>query len=321
MRALITGYSGFVGPHLARHLLECSDEVWGVEFPAGFEAPAFIRDAVSAVRVRSCDLTTGADDIAVLIDEARPDTIYHLAALSHVPTAWSDPAAVYRVNVIGTLNLLEATKRHAPEAATLVVTSGDVYGRRESGETELTEASALRPVNPYAASKAAQDEISAILANAEARRIVRARPFNHTGPGQSVNFVCAAFARQVARVKLGYDEAVIRTGDLSTERDFLDVRDVVRAYRLAVTEGRPGDVFNIASGEARTIESILQRLLELADVDARVERDPSSARPTDSSPPHVNTDAIRAATGWAPQIPFDQTLRDLLDNFLSEERL
>lgn len=320
MRALITGYSGFVGPHLARHLIERGDEVWGVEFPAGFVAPDFLRESVGSVSVKACDLTTGVDDIAALIEEARPDAIYHLAALSHVPTSWTDPAAVYRVNVLGTLNLLEAVKQAAPDAATLVVTSGDIYGRRESGETELTESSAQRPVNPYAASKAAQDEIVGILADAEGRRIVRARPFNHTGPGQSADFVCAAFARQIARIKLSLDEPIIKTGDLSTQRDFLDVRDVVRAYRLAVTQGAPGGVFNIASGEARSIQSILDRLMALAEVEARIERDPSFGRPTDSSPPTVKTDAIRAASGWQPEIPFDQTLQDLLNYFLTEER-
>jgi len=318
MRALITGYSGFVGPYLAQHLLESGDEVYGVLFEPEFRPPDFQLDVALKTQTALCDLTDAAATL-VLIRSVRPEAIYHMAAQSHVPLSWMKPAETFEANVIGTIHVLEAGRQAAPEARILVVSSGDIYGAPGEGDIPLTESSPIRPLNPYSVSKASQDQIAEVYAKAHGQAIVRVRPFNHTGPGQSPRFVCPAFAQQLARIKLGLAPPRIRVGDLTALRDFLDVRDVSRAYRLALTQGRPGDVFNVASGRPQSIRSILDCLIALGGVEVTVETDPERYRPSDVPLVCASAEALERATGWRPEIPFEKTLADLLDFFLKTE--
>jgi GDP-4-dehydro-6-deoxy-D-mannose reductase len=319
MRALITGYSGFVGPYVARHLLECGDEVHGVLFEPGFRPPDFHRDVELKTHTVVCDLTDPAAVLA-LIRSVRPEAIYHMAAQSHVPMSWMKPAETFQANVIGTIHLLEAARQAAPDARILIVSSGDIYGAPDKDDIPLTESSTLRPANPYSVSKASQDQIAGVYAKAHGQAIVRVRPFNHTGPGQSPRFVCPAFAQQLARIKLGLSPARISVGDLTAQRDFLDVRDVCRAYRLALAQGLPGDVFNVASGQPRSAQFILDSLITLSGMEVTVQTDPDRYRPNDVPLICASAEALEKATGWRPEIPFERTLADLLDFFLKTER-
>ncbi len=312
MRALITGYSGFVGPWLAHHLLAMGDAVTGLVFGTDWRPPAFWGDRLDAVRTRPCDVTDGQAIRAVLREE-RPEAIYHLAGISHVPTSWRRPALTVEVNVCGSINLFEAVRQEAPEAAVVNVASGDIYDTPK-GDTDLplTEASPIAPRNPYAVAKAAQDQMAGVYAQAYGLRIVRARPFNHTAPGQSTDFVCAAFADQLARIAASEANPVVAVGNLEGERDFLDARDVARAYRLMATQGAPGAVYNVASGRGRTIRSILDALIRLSGVAVEVTIDPERFRPTETPRVYGACDALSQATGWAPAIDFDETLSDLV---------
>jgi GDP-4-dehydro-6-deoxy-D-mannose reductase len=214
---------------------------------------------------------------------------------------------------MGTLHLLRActSLRNVPRF--LMVSTGEVYGKPES--VPIDESGALRPRNPYAASKAAAEILVRQMADAGQVPAVVVRAFNHTGPGQTPAFVCAAFADQVARIEAGLQDPVLRVGDLTPQRDFLDVRDVVRAHLLALCRGQVGETYNIASGTPHSIQSILETLIGLSSVKIDVETDPDRLRPTDTPVIAGNAARLRAMTGWAPEIPFEQTLRDLLDHF------
>jgi GDP-4-dehydro-6-deoxy-D-mannose reductase len=244
--------------------------------------------------------------------ETRPDIIFHLAAQSFVPTSLSDPWETLENNILSELNLLEAVRQSRREVVFLVVGSNEEYGAPRPEELPQTEQSPLRPNNPYAVSKVGQDFLGLQYYLTYDIPVVRVRPFNHTGPGQSPRFVTPAFASQVARVEAGLQEPVMRVGNLSTSRDFTDVRDIVRAYHLAVTKGEPGEVYNRASGEPRSIKVLLETLLSYSEAEIRVERDPDRYRPVDVPVVYGSAKRFYERTGWQPRIPFEQTLRDTL---------
>jgi GDP-4-dehydro-6-deoxy-D-mannose reductase len=311
-RALVTGAGGFAGRHLVGHLETETD--WSI---VGLSR----KQANSTERVRHivCDL----QDQALLvrtIDFYRPDVVFHLAAQSYVPRAFASPADTVVNNVVAQINLFEACRSAGIDPVILVVSSAEVYGYAEPGEMPLTEDQPFRPGNPYAVSKVTQDMLGYQYFRSYDMPIIRVRPFNHFGPGQSDRFVMSSFARQIAEAEAGLIEPTVLTGDLSSQRDFCDVRDVVRAYRLAVESGDAGEVYNIASGVASEIGRLLDILTGFSTRDIEIRQDPSRMRPSDV--PVLSGDAtrFRDATGWKPEISIDQSLRDTLEYWRQETR-
>lgn len=292
MRAAVTGASGFVGTHLVEHLRDSGDEV------STPDADITDREAVLAV-----------------FEAARPDVVYHLAAQADVAGSWDDPRGTLRVNVEGTLNVLDAARR-AGASRVLAVSSADIYGRVDESDLPLAESAPLRPVSPYAASKAAADMLCVQATLGHDVDVVRARAFNHLGPGQSDKFVASALAsRIVANERSGATS--VRVGNLDARRDFTDVRDVVRAYRLLMVHGVKGEAYHVCSGVDRPVRELADRLVGLASAPMQLEPDAALLRPVDLKVLRGDPAKIRAATGWEPMIPLEQTLTDLLDYWRS----
>ncbi|MCU0520071.1 MAG: GDP-mannose 4,6-dehydratase [Anaerolineae bacterium] len=308
MRVLITGASGFVGTHLRHHLLAETDwEIVGTTFPEPPPTPA----GDSRDRLLALDLTD-ADSTRALLDAERPDLIVHLAAQSHVPTAYRDPWGTLRNNVLGQLNLLESCVSTEQHPRILVIGSGEEYGRAAASALPLTEDHPLRPENPYSVSKVTQDVMGYQYFISHRLPIVRVRPFNHIGPGQSTRFVLPAFASQVAEIEAGKHAPVIDVGNLAPARDFTDVRDVVEAYRLALLHGIAGEVYNVASGRGVTIQSLLDQLIACTDTEIEVRIDAKRYRPADIPIIYGSSARLHLDTGWLPRIPIEQTVEDVL---------
>ncbi len=316
MLALITGAEGFVGGHLCEYLLEHTD--WDL-IGTTLGEPDQTKRFSSQLKLHSVDLRSH-DDVNSLVVTARPRYIFHLAAQSSVPTSITSPWDTLENNIKAELNLLEAVRRSDQETRFLVVGSNEEYGAPKPEELPQTEASPLRPNNPYAVSKIAQDFLGLQYHLAYDIPVVRVRPFNHTGPGQSPRFVVAAFASQIAHIEAGLQEPVMRVGNLATSRDFTDVRDIVRAYHLALTEGEPGEVYNLASGEAYPIEKVLETLLSYSELEIRVEIDPERYRPVDVPVVYGSAEKFHDVTGWKPRIGFEQTLLDTLTHWRNQLR-
>lgn len=292
-RILVTGAGGFVGRHLLPAL--------GAAFPA------------AALLTEPFDVTDPAAADAAL-KAAQPDALVHLAAVAAIPAARLDPDRAWRVNLLGTLNVARAVLAHAPGCTLLFASSADLYGASFRAGTPLGEDALPAPLNTYAATKAAADLALGAMA-AEGLHVLRVRPFNHTGPGQSAGFVVAAFAEQVARVKAGLQPPVLRVGALDPMRDFLDVRDVCAAYAACLARSdalAPGTVLNLASGQPRRVGDVLAALMAAAGVQAEVTTDATRLRPTDIPMAVGNPALARHLLGWAPAIPWDQTLADVL---------
>lgn len=295
MRAFVTGSRGFVGGWLVPHLSEMGDEVLEAE--------------------PSLDVTDGPSVLRAMA-AAGPEAVYHLAALTHVGDSWGQPEEVMRVNALGTLAVLEAARSCPATPRVLLVSSAEVYGRVTPAQLPIAETAPLRPVSPYAVSKVAAEFLGLQAYLAHDLQVVRARPFNHVGPGQSPTFVVSALARRI--VEAGREgRRAIQVGNLAARRDFTDVRDVVRAYRLLVEAGQPGEVYNVCRGRDTPIEQVTRRLLELAGLDLVLERDPALDRPADV--PRLAGDPARleAATGWRPEIELDDTLAAVLHHWRS----
>jgi GDP-4-dehydro-6-deoxy-D-mannose reductase len=295
MKVAVTGARGFVGPHLVGHLEACGDEVLSLDRhgPDSFD----VTDA-AAVHER--------------LDAARPEVVYHLAALSHVGESWKSPAASFRVNAEGTLNVLRTCTELKTERV-IVVLSSEEYGRVAEADLPLTEESPLRPVTPYGAAKAAADLLALQAFLGDGLGAIRVRPFSHTGPGQSARFVVPALAARIARAERDQIEQ-IPVGSLDAVRDLTDVRDVVRAYRLVAERGEPGAVYNVCSGTGVSVQEIADRLLARATRRIRLVTDPELVRPVEV-PRLVGSNALlTAATGWVPEIPLEQTLLDVLQD-------
>lgn len=299
MRALVTGAGGFVGGHLVRHLEACGDEVVEVER-----------------RVDGVDIAD-AHAIERVIVEAAPEAVYHLAGAADVGGSWSEPYETFMANAVGTLNVLEASRK-AGVARVLAVTSADVYGLVTEAELPLDEDQPLRPVSPYAASKVAADAVAQQAWLGHQFPVIRVRAFNHLGPGQSDRFVAPSLAARIARNERdGGDEVPI--GNLTPMRDITDVRDVVRAYRLLMTDGVPGEVYNVCSGHAVAVKELAEVLLGMARRPMRLVEDPDLQRPVDIPVLVGDHTRLAKATGWAPTISLNQTLADVLADW--RERL
>lgn len=307
MQILITGAGGFVGGTLIRYLQESIPDA----HITGTQLPGHTPPTTSDVRWVQVDLRNAVATQAA-IESVRPDQIYHLAGQAFVPRSFEDPWDTLETNIRAQLNLILACIALNIAPKILIAGSAEVYGA--ASVTPITEDTHIAPNSPYSVSKVTQDLLGLQYHLSHGLPIYRARPFNHFGPGQSEFFAAPAFALQIARIEAGLQEPVLKVGDLSARRDFTDVRDVVRAYHLMIEYGRAGEVYNIASGKARTIQSLLDGLLAHSTAEIRVEVDPARLRP--SKIPILEGDYTRlhAATGWQPQIPFEQTLRDLLED-------
>jgi len=290
-RAFVTGGGGFAGSHLL-------DLLPGATAPSREELDLLDGEAVrSAVR------------------ESTPDTVWHLAALASVGRSWEAPAETIAENVAMTVNLLEAVRTEAPDATVVLISSGEIYGPPD--RLPVDEEAPLRPQNPYAVSKAACDLLGGQYADATGLHVVRLRPFNHTGPGQTDDYVVGTLTRQVAEAEAaGRDEALVRTGNPDSARDFSDVRDVARAY-VAAAALDPG-VYNVASGRAVTVHELIELVRAAARIPVRHEVDPARVRAHDVSEVRGSAERLRAATGWRPEIPLEQTVADALEAWREE---
>ncbi len=311
MRILITGATGFVGTHLRRYLLRTTDwELIGTSFP---DAPPPPEDSDRETLIPLDMRDTGAT--RTILADYDPEAIVHLAAQSHVPTSYKDPWGTLENNILGQLNLLEGCRALEIAPRILIIGSGEAYGRTPADRLPLTEDHPLKPENPYTVSKVTQDVLGYQYAISYDLPTVRARPFNHIGPGQSPRFVLPAFASQVARIEAGRQEPVMRVGNLTPARDFTDVRDVVRAYHLLLLEGAVGEVYNVASGTPHTIQSLLDHLLLLAQVEIEVKIDPERYRPADVPVIYGSAEKLRRDTGWQPEVPWEQSIGDVLEEW------
>ena len=302
MRILVTGANGFVGRHLTAHLKAAGHT------PLYADINPIPKVPTTQTSIGDLSDTSYATH-AIL--KLKPDACMHLGGIAFVPMGWKNPQLVYHVNLIGTVNLLEAFRKHAPDARILVVTSGEVYGRTAS-DHPLRENAPLFPANPYAISKQAADMHTLLFAERYNMHTMTARPDNHTGPGQSELFVTASFARQIAEIALKLSPPLMRVGNLDNLRNFTDVRDVVQAYRLILERGKSGQAYNIASGKPARIRYVLDTLCRIANVHPEIKIDPARYRPTDCLP-MLDTSRLRNETGWTPKIPIETTLRDIYD--------
>jgi GDP-4-dehydro-6-deoxy-D-mannose reductase len=303
--ALITGVAGFCGSYLAELLAGQGWRVVGLDVAA--DAEQRLRRLGLDAHVYQTDL----GDVGLLrrlVADVRPDQVYHLAALTNPAAPYR---ALYEVNVYGTIHLLEALRQAAPDAAVLIAGSSAQYGPTAPQENPIGETQEFRPITQYAVTKATQDLLGS-MASAAGQRVVRTRSFNIIGPRQGPQFVSAAFARQIAQIEQGLLPPVIEVGNLEAVRDFVDVRDVVRAYMLAAD--RPGQVYNVCSGTGRSVQSLLDDLLALSTVPSIEVRPVAERMQPADVPAQVGSCARLAAdAGWQPLIPWQQTLRNLLD--------
>ncbi len=308
MQILITGADGFAGQHLIRALnsADSVDQLHGTTF----------RDLASPppnVTYHKLDLR---DERAVtrLIGDLRPQQIYHLAALANVGQSYEAVWSTLENNIRAELNLILACVTTELRSRLLVISSGDIYGDRKNDQP-AREDTPLCPTNPYSVSKVTQDMLALQYHLSNDLPILRARPFNHTGPGQKRGFVAPDFAYQIAQIEAGLQEPVMKVGSLSAERDFSDVRDVVRAYALIMAQGTPGEAYNIASGITHTVQELLNILLSFSSAKIGISTDTARLRPHSISRTWGDAAKLRAETGWQPTIPFEQTLSDVLDDY------
>jgi len=311
-RALVTGASGFVGPHLCAALEAHGCEVWTTDrSPA---PPGRSQSQAAASRHSRCDLADAAA-VRALVESTRPEWIFHLASLSSVAHSFENPSEVLLGNLGAACNVLEAVRRAAPRARLLVVGSAEQYGAVPEGEQPIRETQPFRPASPYAVGKVAQEYLALQYAATWGVDVVLARSFNHSGPGQSDRFVLPAFAAQIAACEQGRQEPVLRVGNLDVWRDFLDVRDVVRAYVLLAERGEHGTAYNVCRGETFRIRDLLDGLLAQARRPLRVEPDPARWRPVDLPVLRGDPSRLRERTGWSPSLDMHRTLGDLLDDW------
>ncbi len=314
MRSLITGVGGFAGSHLADLLLsqrdnpdERASEVWGCD-RNGQRQPYHAAD----MRLAAVDLRDPAAT-RDLLATVRPDRVYHLAGQAHVGDSWKDPWETLEVNLRAQVNLLEGLVGLGQAPRVLVVGSADEYGVVRPDELPLNEDSPLRPDSPYSVSKVGQDMLGLQYFLSHRLPVVRVRPFNHIGPRQNRRFAAADFAAQIAAIEAGQQPPIIKAGNLAARRDFTDVRDMVRAYSLALEQGEVGAVYNLGRGQSWAIAHLLDTLLGLSTAQIAVEFDQARLRPSDLPDLVCDASRFKARTGWEPRVPLEQTLLDLLN--------
>ncbi len=308
LKVFISGASGFVGSHLIEHLDFPDYEIFGSTFPDKPEEVAQThKGEFFYLDIRS------ERDVLEAIKDIQPDWIFHLAAISNVEHSWEKRAETLETNLIGTFNLLEASRKSNPEARVLFISSSDVYGILTPQEEALKEVDSLQAVNPYAFTKLSGEMLSLFYNQIEKIDVVIARSFSHTGPGQSPAFVCSDWAFQIARIEKGMNKPVIKVGNCKIRRDFSDVRDVVRAYTLLMQKGKSGDIYNVCSGRAIVLKEILDLLLSFSPVKIAVEVDQQKLRKAEIPLLLGDNRKIKEATSWEPKVSLKQSLKDLLE--------
>ncbi len=341
MRVLITGITGMAGSHLAEYALGLDGvEVFGtyrwrsrfdnlsdlqregrVSFVAGggnvvdvprLQAAVDREASPEKVNLLVADIAD-ASSMRRLVAAVRPDRVFHLAALSFVPGSWNAPAETFEVNVVGQINLFEAIRDSGLDPLVHVAGSSEQYGLVHEHEVPMTESNPFRPLSPYAVSKVAQELLAWQYHRSHGLKTVVTRGFNHTGPRRGEIFVTSSFAKQVAEIEKGLRAPVVEVGDLTSRRDWTDVRDPVRGYWLALEKGQPGEVYNVGSGVSRSIGEMLDVLLSLTRRRIEVRQEASRLRPSDVKILWADPSKFKRQTGWQPEIPFEQTMRDLLD--------
>jgi GDP-4-dehydro-6-deoxy-D-mannose reductase len=333
MRVLITGVTGMAGSHLAEYLLNIEGlEIYGTYrwrsrvdnldelkkagkvniITGGFESMLHERTDSSKLNLIEADITDSFS-MRWVIGTVKPDRIFHLAAQSYVHASWGAPAETLHTNIIGEVNLLEAVRAEAIDPIIHIAGSSEEYGLVLPHELPVKETNPLRPLSPYGVSKATQEMLAYQYFMSYGIKSIITRAFNHEGPRRGEVFVTSNLAKQIAEVEKGLKPPVLYVGDLSSVRDWSDVRDVIKAYWLVTEMGAPGDVYNIGSGVGREVREMLDMLLGMSNVNIKVEVDHARLRPSDVKVLICDSTRFRKLTGWAPQISFDKTLRDLLD--------
>ena len=314
MRVLITGITGFAGSHLADYILENHPEAEIFGFKRWRSRDENIIHILDKVEFHDADIK---DFTAVnrFIGEIKPEKIFHLAAQSFVPASWKSPMETLDTNIAGQVNLFEAIRQHglADKTVIQIACSSEEYGLVHEDEVPIKESNPLRPLSPYAVSKITQDYLGYQYHESYGIKAIRTRTFNHTGPRRGEVFVISTFSKQIALIENDLIDPVMKVGNLDAQRDFTDVRDVVRAYWIATEKCTPGKVYNIASGTTHTIQSVLDKLLAMSNKEIKVVQDPERMRPSDVQILLGDASKFSKQTGWKPEISFDQTLEDTLN--------
>lgn len=308
MNILITGIAGFVGSHLADYLCrETNHNVHGIIH----RQDRRIQHLRGKVTLHRGDLRDGLW-VSDLLQTVKPDRLLHLAAWSDVGGSWAQPWTAYELNIQCQLNLLEGLCRWQKECRALVISSNEVYGLVQPEDLPIDEETPFRPNTPYGVSKVAQDMMGLQYWNSHKLPVIRARSFNHIGPAQAEEFVASAFAKQIAEIEHGHREPVVNVGNLAAERDFTDVRDVIRAYWLAIEKGEPGEAYNVGRGRSYPIQYILDTLIDLSTAEVDVTVDPMRLRPSDVPVSVCDNTRLVEQTGWQPEYALEDTLAELL---------
>jgi len=308
MKGLITGVNGFVGQHLVKELKRRNQTVIGCDMSETCSENDV--DEYFKCNISDCK------EINNIIRENRPDFCIHLAAITYIPVSWNDPLQTIKTNVLGTVNLLESFRHNAVNSRILIISSVEIYGTNPLRDSIQNEESKHLPDSPYALSKSFIDTIALLYARRYDMQIMSVRPSNHIGPGQASSFVVPSFANQCVKIKCGLQKPIIKVGNLDAQRDFTDVRDIVRAYADLIDEGSAGEAYNIASGRMIRIHNILDKLCQIADVDPEIVVDSEKFR-EELPRPIVDISKIKQDIGWAPRIKISSSLKDIFQYFLN----
>ncbi len=315
-KALITGITGFAGSFLAEYLVQLGEhDVSGTYLTD--TSLANVSSIEGKLHLNKLDLQD-SEATKELIVKLQPDLIFHLAALASAAESFKNPSEFINNNIAGQVNILEGVRLARINPRILIVSSAEVYGQVQKEDLPIDEDTPLRPVNPYAVSKVAQDFLGLQYFLSYKIPIIRVRPFNHIGSRQSPSFVVASFAKKIAEIEKGKMEPVLKVGNLAAKRDFTDVHDTVEAYSRIVEKGEPGEVYNIGSGKSYKIEDILNKLLSFSEKQIKVVEDESLMRPIDVPDLVCDNSRIQKLTGWKPKINIDQTLHETLDYWRSQ---
>lgn len=302
MKALITGSEGFVGKYLRAELEAHGYDVTGLDLAPG--------EKTVAVNLLE------AEKVDALLEEMQPEVIFHLAGQANVGLSWKKPAMTMEINLVAAVNLMEAARKYCPDCAIVLVGSSDEYGNLKEKGQLVSEETPLQPMTPYAISKIAQEQTGQAYAKAYGMKICMTRSFNHGGAGQKPGFMIPDFAQGIVKAERGEADAVC-VGNLSSKRDFTHVKDIVRAYRLIAEKGKAGEIYNVGSGKTYSAQEVLDRLIAMAKVPVAVKQDPARMRPSDTPVICCDHSKLTRDTGWEPEIPLDEILKDTLEYYRS----
>jgi len=312
MKALITGVNGFVGGYLTEHLISKGIEVWGTKL----KIESIDKDLLSKITLRDMDLIE-KDQVYEVINECKPDLVFHLAAQSSVALSWKLPQLTMNVNIIGTLNLLDAIRQISLETRILLIGSSEEYGKIKIEDIPVGEKHIIMPTNPYAISKMAQEMLAMQYVSAYNMKIILVRAFNHIGPKQSIAFVLPDFANRIVKMEKGYLEPILKVGNLEAKRDFTDVRDIVNAYCKLIIAGKSGEIYNVGSGNYYSIKYILDELLKYTKTDIIIQEDPERMRPSDVPIIQCDNRKLKMTVDWEPSYKIEATIIDVLNYWRS----